>query len=183
LKGGKVDGVPQQDLLGTERGKDVAMGAYGDYNSNEGDFQYVTWDYGRLKEIYPMRPLFSNLPEQHIINHFGYGGYGRIITRLVKKHKKTNISKAMVRITLMDSNLKAYPDSKSIDVPFYWYREEDGKYLFSTFIHAINQDYDAEKHGRMVLFSKDPSDQGVYGNVIVIHVKEITDRFKYKVLK
>jgi hypothetical protein len=180
LKGSKVEGTPELDLLGTERGKDVAMGAYGDYSDDGNAFQYVTWDFGNLKKAVPGRPLFSSFSDQNLED---YIGYGRIITRLVKKHSKTKISKAIVRITLMDSTANAYPDSKPIDVPFYWYREEDGKYLFSTFIHAINQDYDAGKHGRMVLFSKDPSDQGVYDNVIVIHAKEITDRFKYKVLK
>jgi len=183
LKGSKVDGTPERDLLGTERGNAVAMGAYGDYSDDGNVFQYVTWDFGNLTKIRPERPLFSSLPEQQIINHFGYGGYGRIITRLIRKHEKTKRSNAIVRITLTDSTLNAYSDSKPIDIPFYRYGEKDGKYLFSTLTHAVTEGYDPEKHGRIILFSKEPNDQGIHENIIIIHVKDVSDRFKYEVIK
>jgi len=183
LKGNKVDGTLGQDLVGTERGNEVAMGAYGDYSDDGNEFQYVHWDYGKFTKKQPERPLFASLPEQQVIDHFGYGGYGRIITRLIRKHNKTKISKAVVRITLTDSTLKVYPDSKPIDIPFYRYGEKDGKYLFSTLTHAVAEGYDPEKHGRIILFSKEPNDQGIHNNIIVIYVKNVSDRFKYEVIK
>lgn len=182
LKGSKLEGTLEIDLIGTERGNDIAMGAYANY-IEEGEFQYVTWDFGNLKKAGIQRPLFASLPEQKVIEHFGYGGYGRIITRLVRKHDKTKISKAVIRFTLLDSTAKAYPDNKPIDIPFFRYGEKDGKYLFSTLTHAVTNGYDPEKHGRIVLFSKDPNDQGVHGNIIVIHVKDISDRFRYEVVE
>jgi len=181
LGGIKADGVLEQDLLGTDWGKNVAMGAYGDYSDDGNAFQYVRWDYGKLTKVNPERPLFPNLPNPSIITHVGFGGYGRVITRLVKKHEKTRISKAIVRITLMDSTAKVYHDAKPIDIPFYRYSEKEGKYLFATFVHSVDKDYNPEKHGRLVLFSKNPDDQGIHGNIIVIHVKKESDRFKYEV--
>jgi len=181
LKGKKTDGVLEQDLLGVERGNVVAMGAYGDYSSEEGEFQYMTWNHGEFKKA--IIPIFPNLPNQSIINRVGYMGYGRIITRLVKKHDKTKIPKAVVRITLFDSTGTIYPDTKPINVPFFRYGEKDGKYLFSTFTHSIDKNYDPEKHGRLILFSNDPNDQGVHGNIIVIHIKNNSDRLKYEVIE
>jgi len=182
LKGSKVEGVLEQDLLGTDRGNDVAMGAYGDYGSEE-EIQYLRWEYGELKKVYPVRTLFPNLPNQGIINFIAFGGHGRVIAHLVKKHEKTRISKAIVRVTLQDSTGKTYKDAKPIDVPFYRDGEKNGKYMFVTLTNFSSKDYDPEKHGRMVLFSKDPEDQGIHGDVIIIHAKETTDRLHYKVIK
>lgn len=180
LKGSKIDGTLEQDLVGTEWGNIVAMGAYAGYSDDSNVFQYVTWDDGNLTKAMPGRPLFPSLSDE---NPMDYIEYGRVITRLARKHDKTKRSKAMVRITLLDSTGKAYSDSKSIEVPFYRYGERDGKYLFSTLVHSIDEEYDPERHGRLVMFSKDPEDQGIHGSVIVIYVKGVTDRFKYKVLK
>jgi len=180
LKGSKADGVLELDLIGTERGNEVAMGAYADYSDEDEVFQYMTWNFGNLKNATPARHLFSSFSGQNLED---YIGYGRIIMRLVKKHDKTKRTKAMVRITLLDSSATAYPDTKPIDIPFYRYGERDKKYVFSTLIHAIRPGYNAAEHGHLILFSQDPDDQGVYDNIIVIYVKNVTDRFRYEVLK
>jgi len=183
LKGSKVDGVLEQDLLGTDRGNEVAMGAYGDYGDDGNTFQYGKWSYGQFKAT-PAQYLFKNLPYQEAIDYVGYGGYGRVIKRLVRKHSKTKISQATVRITVLDSNFKAYPDIKSVDVVFYRNGEENGKYVFQTLNHAsLGPDYDPEKHGRLILFSKDPEDQGIRGNFLIIHIKNDTDAFRYEVVE
>ncbi|MDR0517490.1 MAG: hypothetical protein LBH25_10655, partial [Fibromonadaceae bacterium] len=187
LAGSKVDGVPERDLLGAERGKDVAMGAYGDYYSDDGNtFQYGEWDYGKFEPTPRMpQPLFKNLPNQYIIDYVGYGGYGRVIKHLVKKHDKTKIPKATVRITVLDSNFKAYPDIKPVDVVFYRRADpENGKYVFETLTNwPLYPDYDPEKHGRIILFSEDPDDQGIHGNFLIVHAKSVNDNFKYEVVK
>jgi hypothetical protein len=183
LKGNKIEGSLEKDLLGTEWSNDICMGAYGNYNSDGEAFQYVRWAGGRLTKVKPERPLFNTLPNQHIITHVGFGGYGRVITHLVNKHDETKkIKEAIVRITLLDSAAKAYPGVKPVEIPFYRYGEKDGKFLFVTFTYP-GRDYDPEKHGRMILFSKDPNDQGKHENVYVIYVKNKSDRFKYEVIK
>lgn len=119
-----------------------------------------------------------------MIDYVGYGGYGRMIKRLVRKHDKTKISKATVRITILDSTYKAYPDVKPIDVVFYRTGEENGKYVFETLtLHPWRPGYDPEKHGRLILFSQYPEDQGIHGNFIIIYVKNPADNFKYEVVK
>ena len=187
LKGSKVDGVLERDLLGTERGNAVAMGAYGDYNDEDGDFQYGEWAYGKFEPRQDMPlPLFPNFPEQDIdlIEYVGYGGYGRMIKHFVRKHRKTEIPKAKVRITVLDSNFKAYPDIKPVDVIFYRTSEENKKYVFETLIYEpLHPEYDPDKHGRLMLFSQDPEDQGIHGNFLIIHVKKVSDTFRYEVVE
>jgi len=184
LKGKKMDGVPERDLLGTERGNDVAMGAYGNYSDDGNEFQYGKWSYGEFKAT-PVQYLFKNLPYQEAIDYVGYGGYGRIIKRLVRKHDKTKISQATVKITVLDSGFKAYPDIEPVEVVFYrTVDEENGKYVFQTLNHApLEPGYDPEKHGRLILFSKDPENRGIHGNFLIINVKNDTDNFRYEVVK
>jgi predicted outer membrane repeat protein len=185
LKGQKVDGVLERDLLGTERGKQVAMGAYGDYSDNGNAFQYGKWSYGEFVPT-PVQYLFNSLPYQEAIDHVGYGGYGRIIKRLIRKHDKTKVSNATVRITVLDSNFKAYPDITPVEVVFYRRTsgEEEGKYVFETLSHGpLDPGYDPKKHGRLILFSKTPEDQGIHGNFLVIHAKSSNDKFRYEVVE
>jgi predicted outer membrane repeat protein len=182
LKGNKYDETLHQDLLGTERGNAVAMGAYADY-SGDGEFQYGKWSYGTFEPA-NVKFLFENLPYQKVIDYVGYGGYGRVIKRLIRKHDKTKISQATVRITVLDSDFKAYPDIESVDVVFYRTGEEDGKYVFQTLSHTpLHPDYNPEKHGRFILFSKDSKNQGIHGNFLIIHLKNDTDALKYEVVK
>jgi len=185
LKGSKVEGTLDRDLLGTEKGNTVAMGAYGDYSDDGNTFQYGKWAYGKFEPT-RVQYLFKNLPYQEAIDYVGYGGYGRIIKRLVRKHDKTKISGAIVRITVLDSSFKAYPDITPMEIAFYRRTdvEEDGKYVFETLIHGpLDPGYDPEKHGRLILFSKDPKDQGIHSNFLVIHVKSDTDNVRYEVVR
>jgi len=183
LRGGKVDGTPEKDLLGTERGNAAAMGAYGDYSDDGNEFQYGKWSYGKFEPT-RVQYLFKNLPYQEAIDHVGYGGYGRIIKRLVRRHDKTKISNATVKITVLDNGFKAYPDIKPMEVIFYRTGEENGKYVFETLTHGpLDSGYDPDKHGRLILFSKDPEDQGIHGNFLIIHVKSDTDNIRYEVVK
>jgi hypothetical protein len=162
------------------------MGAYGNYSDDgNGKFRYGEWIYGEFEPALALpQPLFTNLPNQYIIDYVGYGGYGRMIKHLVRKHSKTKISKATVRITVLDSNFKKYPDIVPVDVVFYRNGEENGKYVFETLTNwPLYHDYDSEKHGRLILFSTDPDDQGIHGNFLIIHVKSINDNFRYEVVK
>jgi hypothetical protein len=160
------------------------MGAYGDYSDDGSTFQYGKWAYGKFEPAH-VQYLFKNLPYQEAIDYVGYGGYGRIIKRLVRKHSRTRISSATVRITVLDSSFKAYPDIKPVDVVFYRTgREEDGKYVFETLSHGpLDPGYEPEKHGRLILFSKDPEDQGIHGNFLIIHVKSDKDNVRYEVVR
>jgi hypothetical protein len=186
LKGSKdVAGTLEQDLIGTERGNDVAMGAYGDYSDDGNTFQYGEWAYGKFEPA-NVQYVFKNLPYQEAINHVGYGGYGRVIKRLVQKHDETKVSSATVKITVLDKDFKVYPDIEPVRVVFYRRtdKDEDGKYIFETLIHGpLDPGYDPEKHGRLILFSNDPKDQGIRGNFLIIHVKSDTDNFRYEVMK
>jgi len=185
LKGSKVDGVLEQDLLGAERGNDVAMGAYGDYSDDGNEFQYGKWAYGKFEPALGIsQPVFPNLPSQNIIDDVGYGGYGRMIKRLVRKHSKTKISQATVRITVLDNNSKAYPDIEPVDVVFYRTGEENGKYVFETLKYGpLDPGYNPEEHGRLILFSENPEDQGIHGNFLVIYIKNESGYIKYDVIK
>jgi len=157
------------------------MGAYGDYGDDGSTFQYGKWSYGKFEPTH-VQYVFKNLPYQEAIDYVGYGGYGRIIKRLVRKHDKTKISSTTVKMTVLDSNRKPYPDTESINVVFYRTGEENGEYVFETLTHGpLDPGYDPEKHGRFILFSKDPKDQGIHGNFLIIHVKSDSDNFRYEV--
>ncbi|MDR3000952.1 MAG: hypothetical protein LBU89_06775, partial [Fibromonadaceae bacterium] len=188
LKGSKdVAGTLEQDLIGTERGNEVAMGAYGDYSDDGNTFQYGEWAYGKFEPRPDMpQPLFTKLPNYEIMDYVGHGGYGRMIKRLVRKHDKTKISKATVRITVLDSAFNKYPDIAPVDVVFYRRtdKDEDGKYVFETLTNwPLYPDYDPEKHGRLILFSMDPDDQGIHEGFLVIYVKSANDNFRYEVVE
>jgi len=182
LKGSKIDGTLEQDLLGTEWGNKICMGAYGDY-SDDGLFQYGELVDGEFVPT-PVQYAFKSLPYQEAIDHVGYGGYGRVIKRLVKKHDQTKISKATVRIIVLDSAFNRYLDIVPVDVMFYRTGEtENNRYVFQTLIHGpLDPGYDPEKHGRLILFSRDPKDQGVRGNFRVIYVKSDSDNVRYEVV-
>jgi len=183
LRGSKVDGMLERDLLGLERGNKIAMGAYGDYSDDGNTFQYGKWAYRKFEPT-PVQYLFKSLPYQEAINHVGYGGYGRVIKRLVQKHDKTDISNAVVRITVLDSNFREYSDIKPVYVIFHRAAGDENKqYIFQTLIYGpLDPGYDPEKHGRLILFSRDPEDQGIHGNFLVIYVKNPNDKFRYEVV-
>jgi predicted outer membrane repeat protein len=185
LKGSKVDGVLEQDLIGADRGNEVAMGAYGNYS--EGDFKYQYGEWGEDDKFESTRihqPLFQNLPSQGVIDYVGFGPDGRMIRRLVRKHSKTKVSNATVKITVLDSNFRTYSDIEPVNVVFYRTGEESGKYVFETLKrHPLSQGYDPKEHGRIILFSKDPNDQGIHGSFLVIRMKSTSDNFRYDVLK
>jgi predicted outer membrane repeat protein len=185
LKGSEADGVLEQDLIGTERGNKFAMGAYGDYNDGDKLYQYGEWAYGKFEPAVISQPLFPNFPSQVAMKNAGYGDYGRVIKRLVRKHSRTDRSKGMVRIIVLDSTFNQYPDIVPINVTFYRSAyEEDGKYVFETLKrHPLDPGYNPEEHGRVILFSKDPNDQGIHGNFLVIHMKSSSDNFRYEVLE
>jgi len=152
---------------------------------DDGLFQYGELVDGKFEPVLRMRqPAFASLSSQGMIDHVGYGGYGRVIKRLVEKYDQTKISKATVRIIVLDSAFNRYPDIVPVDVMFYRTGEtENNKYVFQTLIHEpLDPDYDPEKHGRLILFSRDPKDQGIHGNFHVIHVKGPGDNFRYEVV-
>lgn len=181
-KGDKEHSLPA-DILGIERGEHFPFGAYGVYAANV-PVQYGLWYDGEFHDVGNTRPVFENFPTLAHIEFAGHSAYGRVMKALVKKHEKTKISKAIVRISLMDSTGTVYPESESIDVPFYRYGTENGKYVFMSLIKdSTEEDFDVEKHGHYVLFSRKAEEQGFYGEFVVIHVKKNSDRLKYEVVK
>jgi hypothetical protein len=152
--------------------------------SKDDKYQYGMWYYGKFEPVEVSQPLFPNFPSYYAMKYVGYGGYGRMIRRLVKQHEKTRIESATVKITVLDSNFKAYPDIEPVRVVFYRTDSENGKYIFETMKqHPLDDGYDPEKHGRYILFSKDPADQGIHGNFLVIHMKSSSDNFRYEVVE
>ena len=189
LKGNKdVEGTLELDLLGSAWGNAVAMGAYADY-STDAEFEYGEWGANGKFEPRPDAPVpvFPNLGDKdmEMLEFIGYdAGYGRMIKTHIRKHSKTKVSKATVRITVLDSNFNRYPDMKPVDVVFYRTGEENGKYVFETLkSEPFHPDFKPEEHGRTLLFSQEPGDQGIHGNFLVIHVKTLSDTFRYEVIK
>lgn len=171
------------DILGVERGESFPFGAYGVYVTNV-PVQYGLWYDEEFHDVGNTRPVFENFPSIAHIEFAGHSAYGRVMKALVKKHEKTKISKAVVRISLMDSTGTVYPDAESIDVPFYRSGSENGKYVFMSLIKSSTEEgFDVKKHGHYVLFSRRPEDQGFYDEFVVIHVKKNSDRLKYEVVK
>lgn len=171
------------DILGVERGETFPFGAYGIYVTDI-PVQYGLWYDDEFHDVGNSRPVFENFPSIAHIEFAGHSAYGRVMKTLVKKHEKTKISKAIVRISLMDSTGNVYPDAKSIDIPFYRSGIENGKYVFMSLIKGSTEDgFDVEKHGHYVLFSRRPEDQGFYDEFVVIYVKKNSDRLKYEVVK
>ncbi len=149
-------------------------------------FLYGEWSYGEFKPVPEMpKPLFTELPYQGPVEYVGYGGYGRIMRYLTDELDKNEISQIKVRITVTDSVFKKYSDVMPVDVIFYRTGEEkDGKYVFQTLNHApLEPGYDPEKHGRLILFSKDINNQGIWGNFLIIYVKNPTDNIVYEIME
>lgn len=171
------------DILGIERGDSFPFGAYGIYVTNV-PVQYGLWYDGEFHDVGNTRPVFENFPSMAHIEFAGHSAYGRVMKALVKKHEKTKISKAIVRVTLMDSTGTKYPDAESIDIPFYRSGSENGKYVFMSLTKSSTEEgFDVEKHGHYVLFSRKTEDQGFYDEFVIIHVKKNSDRLKYEVVK
>src|SRR5574344_594997 len=184
LNKGKEAYAREQDILGVDRDAGTPIGAYALYVAADRPVEYGEIQYGEFVPVQPSRPLFPNFPTYEFIEYYGHSKYGRVMRALVKKHSKTKIDKAVVRITLLDSTGTPYPDAVPIDVPFYTKGEVNGKYAFYSLIHSQGTPgYDPEKHGRSILFSKAPKDQGYYDQFIVIYVKKSSDRFQYEVIK
>ncbi len=181
-KGEKEHSLPT-DILGIERGESFPFGAYGIYVTNV-PVQYGLWYDGEFHNVGNTRPVFESFPSQAHIEFAGHSAYGRVMKALVKKHEKTKISKAIVRISLMDSTGTVYPEAEPIEIPFYRHGTENGKYVFMSLIkNSTEEDFDVEKHGHYILFSRRAEDQGFYDEFVVIYVKNNSDRLKYEVVK
>ncbi len=182
-RGYKDDFAPSKDILNEERKEPLDLGAYMWYEIDE-EFEYGLFYYEKFKKTAIARPVFEALPNEEFIDYVAHGKYGRVIRKLVKKHKKTKIEKAVVRFTLLDKNAKPYEGIPSVEVDFFRSGEENGKYVFQTITkNSSRDDYTAEKNGRLIIFSSDIENIGVHGDVIVLPVLDSSDLFEYKVVK
>lgn len=181
---GYKDGfVLNKDILNTERNESVDLGAYSWYEIDE-DFEYGVFFNEQFKKTAISRFVFEALPNWDFINFVAHGKYGRVIKKLIKKHKKTKIDKGVVQFTLLDENFNPYANVPSVNVTFFRNGEENGKYVFQSIIkNPTSVDYDPEKHGRLIIFSSDLDKIGIHHDVIVIPVLKPTDQFEYKVIE
>lgn len=172
--GAMIEGVPVLDILGGERNdSSIPLGPYA-WTLVSGDvvFGQLQTD-NRVKLLLPALPLVNRFPDEWFVNYMAKSKMARTIKTTIRKHDKTKISKAKVRISLKNAAGDRYSDVPSIDIYFYRNGEENGRYVFQS----MTQD-----KGKPILFSKRIEDQGEYDNATIICVKATTDILHFKII-
>ena len=89
-----------------------------------------------------------------------------------------NVNKVVMEFTLLDENGKPYSGLEKQKVVFFKYAEESDKCVFQTLILAPSaKEYNPDKHGRLIIFTSDISKVGKYGNVQVLPVIGLLDKY------
>ncbi len=94
------------------------------------------------------------------------------------KSQVMDVKKATMEFTLLDQYGNPYPNIAKQKVVFYKAGEENEKVIFQTLVlDPSNKDYDPDKHGRLLVFTFATKKAGIYKNVQVFPIIEITDKF------
>lgn len=173
LKAGqKNDFVPANDLLSEERKTDqIALGVYAYAKPNKVTSFGVLNEEGQVVSVKPIIPLISAVSGSYYREYLATSPYARVWKATIKKHKKTNKSKAHVKMWLKNYEGKIYEDIPPVEFDVYQNGEENGNYVFQTM---------TKNEGKPIFFSKRPQDAGNYKEGIVIHMKSVSDYFYYE---
>lgn len=161
------ENVPETDLIGSARNQERApLGAYGWTLSADDVFVGILDSDGFVKPTYPTIPLINSLPGTWVKDFFSKSEFSRTLSASVKKHKRTKVSSATVKVSVKNKDGETYVDIPPVKFEVYRNGEENGKYVFQSM---------TQTQGKPILFSATPADVGIYDNVIVLSVKENSD--------
>ena len=174
--------VPATDILGVSRNDLVDMGAYAWYDLNRSiSMGYLS--HGEFTAVNPAYPIFETFNSEKDILVFGRSAYGRVMRKTWKKQGNKIYNKVVVRFHLLDSSGNEYTDVDPVDVDFFYSGESNGEWIYQSLVKPTGaEDYDSNKHGRLMLFTSDLSKIGVYDDVIVFPIKKLTDRLRGEII-
>lgn len=165
--------VPEKDLIGSSRSQErTPLGAYGWTLSAEDTFVGILNKDGSVKATFPTIPVINDLPGSWLKSFLANSEFSRVLKASVKKHKKTKISSATIKVSVKNKEGKIYTDIPSVKFKVYRNGEEHGKYIFQS--KTLTQ-------GKPIIFSANSADVGVYDDVIVLSVKEDSDHLYIEV--
>ena len=173
LKAGvKNEYVPANELLEEERRTgSIALGVYAYAKPNKATSFGVLNEEGQVVSVKPVIPLISAVSGSYYREYLATSPYARVWKATIKKHKKTNKSKAHVKMWVKNYEGKIYEDIPPVEFDVYQNGEENGHYVFQTM---------TKNEGKPLFFSKRPQDAGNYKEGIVIHMKSVSDYFYYE---
>lgn len=163
--------VPKKDILGEERNvNSIALGSYAyAYTNTNTSFGTLNKD-GLVDKIKPAIPIITAISGTYYREYLATSPYARVWKVLVRKHKKTNKTKAKVKLWVKNKDGKKITE-KPIEFDIYRNGEENGRYVFQTM---------TKNEGKPILFTKRPQDAGNYDEAIVIYMESISDFFYYE---
>lgn len=181
--GVRDDFVLDTDILNIVRSERIDLGAYAWYDLNA-DLELGEFTYGKFKNRKPGFPVFEHLGDERDIIALGNSPKGRVMRKKVPKSNGKDVNMAVMEFTLMDEYGEPYNNLEKQRVPFFKIGEEDDKCVFQTLILAPSSpNYNPDTHGRLILFTSDKSKLGVYGNVLVLPVLGLSDKYYGKIVE
>ena len=173
----KDEFVLQSDILNVRRTKKIDLGAYAWYDLNS-DLELGEFTYGKFNLRTPGFPVFERLGNERDIIAIGNSPKGRVMRKKVPLSQGKNIRKAIMEFTLLNEYGVPYPRLEKQKVTFFYFGEENGKSVFQTLILAPSEkNYNPDLHGRLLVFTSDISKVNKYGNVQVLPVLGIQDKY------
>ena len=180
--GTKDDFTLETDILNIVRSERIDLGAYAWYDLNT-DLELGEFTYGTFKIKKPAYPIFETLGNEYDILAVGNSPKGRVMRKKMPKSQVMDVKKATMEFTLLDQYANPYPNIAKQKVVFYKAGEENEKVIFQTLVlDPSNKDYDPDKHGRLLVFTFATKKAGIYKNVQVFPIIEITDKFYGEVI-
>lgn len=168
--------VMDTDILNFVRSERVDLGAYIWYDLNA-DVEMGEYTYDQFIKRNPAMPIFDRLGDEYDIRACGNSPSGRVMRKKIPRSDGKNVSKAVIKFTLVNQYGVLY-SIPSIEVDFYKVGEENGYYIFQTLAKAPSaNDYDPNKHGRLLIFTSDVAKIGKYGSVMVMPIMNLGDKF------
>ena len=171
LKAGLVnENVPTADIVGSNRdAQNIPLGPYAWTLKEGGEFFVgILDDNGKVKVTKISVPLIDAISGNWYQKYLATSPYARVLKASIKKHSKTRIEKATVKLWVKDVEGNIRKDVQPISFEAYRNGEENGKYVFQTMTAT---------KGKPIVFSRRPEDAGVFEHVIVICMKELSDYF------
>lgn len=171
--GVKNESVSLTDIIGSDRDEsEIPLGPYGwTLTAGEAFIGKLSTE-GKVVVVYPSIPLMNELPGEWLKSFLATSKLARVMKASVKKHSKTKVSSATIKVSVYNKDGKKYEDIPAVKFDVYRNGDENGKYVFQSM--TLTQ-------GKPIIFSSRPSDVYVYENVIVLCLKEPSDYFHIEV--
>ena len=148
----------------------MALGVYAHENTPSKATFGIIDDKGNVIAKIPSIPLITAISGSYYRSFLSKSPYARVWKILVRKHKKTDKEKALVKFWVKNKDGEKISE-KPIEFNIYRNGEENGYYIFQTL---------TKNEGKPILFTKRPQDAGNFDEAIVIHMNSVSDYFYYE---